>query len=124
MFSAVFVAVRVDDGQDVDRELVQQVVVLALRLHHPVNEVGHGCRADPLTGVDATVDEDGRFVGSSRPNLNQFERPTFRGATNISDRHLVAEVLLHAVQPGEDGVDTLVLLPVHPSLGTGRLAQA
>ena len=124
MFSAVFVAVRVDDRQDIHGELVQQVVVLPLRLHHAVDEVGHRSRAHPLSGVDASIDEDGGFVGSSLTNLDQFERPTLRGEPNISDRHLVAEVLLHTVQPGVDRVHTLVLLPVHPSLGTGRLAQS
>jgi len=49
MIPAVLVPIRVDHGQDVHIEPVQQTIVLPLGLHHAVDQVGHRGWTHPLT---------------------------------------------------------------------------
>jgi len=50
--------VGIQDDDDVDGEAVNDVRVLAVVLHQLLRDVGHGGWADPLAGMNATVDPD------------------------------------------------------------------
>ena len=63
---AVFVAVRVGHGQDIEVEGGEQVLAGLHRvggLDQPLDGVQAGRRRDPLARVDAAVDPDDRFGG-------------------------------------------------------------
>ena len=122
MLPAVLVPVGVHHGEDEHGELVQEGVVLPVGLDHAVDQVGHGGGTDPLPGVDASVNENCRFISVSVTNSDNFQGPSFKRSSNFSDLHLVAKVDGEAVKPIVDDVETLITFPVHSSWCTWRLA--
>ena len=107
----VHVAIRIDDRHDDPVVHVHQVGVGGVGDELSEYE-GDRARTDPLPGVDPALYEDNRLVLSLAPNVDRHQLPPLLGDPQDLQPDPGAPGG-EALQPGVDGVEGMVVVPVH-----------
>merc|ERR1719220_3116275 len=115
------VSVRVVRGKEVPVETISEFRVVCIVLDQLVEHPGAGCRADPLTTVNPTVDPHGRLVAAT--TLTNLHHDHVLALMGLPNDLLLTELkgLIKVVKPAVDVLQRMVAGPVHRVGAVGSL---